>query len=75
VTPGELAAALERARLAACPPLGRGCLAFPIPAAEAEHDAEGWMRIGWIHDSGMLTDWYAWYDPTTGEGRLRRWKK
>jgi hypothetical protein len=74
LTDDDIAAALERARMAVCTALERGCFALPFTPVQAEAIAtpDGWRHIGWIVADSGRRSWDAWLNVATGEGRLRK---
>lgn len=69
-----IAAAMQRAAAAICPPLDDRCDGLPFGAAEAlaARTPKGWCLIGWVVRESGRESWDAWYNVVTGEGRLRR---
>jgi len=70
--PAAAAAAMERARMAACGQLGPRCVALPHSTAYsgAHSDAGGWIPLGRITDRDGWRSWDAWWHTGTGEVRL-----
>jgi hypothetical protein len=76
LTPATIAGHLERARVVACLPDGRRCVAWPNIKEYLVPNAAGWVIIGWVRDpEDDSTSWIARLHPATGEGRLRRWER
>lgn len=76
LTDDEIAAALERARVAVGTPLERGCVGLPFTPAQPEATAtpDGWQHRGapWagIVADGGRRSWDAWLNvETAGTGR------
>ena len=69
-----IAAVVERAAKAICPPLDDTCydLAFDAAKAFAERTPKGWCLIGWVVRESDREAWDTWYNVNTGEGRLRQ---
>ena len=69
-----LNAAMLRSEKAVCPPGDRRCYGFPYDLASAvqSRTPAGWCLIGWVCANSARRTWDAWYNLTTGEGRLRK---
>ena len=70
--PDAQAAAMERARLAACGRRAVRCVALPHTAAytRSHPDAGGWIPLGRITDRDDWRSWDAWWHAGTGEVRV-----